>query len=1563
MDELKETSLAGRTLAHYRIGTAIGAGGMGEVYRATDTKLARDIALKVLPHDMASDPDRLARFQREARAVAALNHPNIVTIYSVEESENVHFITMELIEGKPLDRLISAEGLAADRIIEIAGAIAEALAAAHEKGIVHRDLKPANVMVTNEGRVKVLDFGLAKDVGAQTGGDITLTSPGRTQAGMVMGTPAYMSPEQVSGQPLDHRSDIFSFGVVLHEMVTGRRPFEGRSSAELISSILRDTPPSVTDARPELPSDLARVIRRCLEKDPRYRVQTARDVSNEFRDLTRGASRATPLSTSTPRAVVAADSGAARADEGFWVAVLPFKYSGGSADLAALAEGLTDDIITNMSKFSYLRVIARSSTTRYAQQVVDVRTAAKELGARYVMEGSIRQAGAKVRVAVQLVDANAGASLWAEPYDRSFTAETMLDVLDDIVPRIVATIGDAQGILAHSMTEALRARDPLSLTPYEALLRSFGFHQHVSAEEHWAGLTALENAVKQAPDHADCWAMLSWLYRAEYTHGFHPRPDSMNRSLAAAQRAVNLAPSSQLAHAALACAHFFRGELREFRAAAERALALNRMQGYTTAFLGLQFAYSGDWERGCALCERATQLNPNHPGWYWLPLAINAYRQHDGEQALEYALRVNMPGFWTAQVGLAVVNSQLGRMEQARSALRGLLASRPNFAVTSGADLAIWWPPEIVEQMLGDLRKAGLGVQEAAVAPPSSGAIAAKTASGATRADEGFWVAVLPFKYTGDNRDLKALAEGLSEEVITGLSRFSYLRVIARGSTAKYSSESGDVRAIGKELGARYVMEGSLRQAGSKLRLAAQLVDTVSGAHLWAETYERAFGPESVFEVQDDLVPRIVSTVADQYGILPRSMSETLSSRSEDSLTSHEAVLRAFSYFARLTPEEHATVRRILERVVRQTPEQADCWAMLAMMYIVEYSDSFNVLPNPLERALAAAQRAVDLAPSQALGYYALAWVHFFHKEKASLHAAVERALALNPMDGFVIGMLGLLLHHAGELEQGCHMVEKAMQMNPNYPGLLRFTAFTHAYCQGKYAEALEAAVRINMPGFFYAQAALAAALGQLGRREAAHKAVQNLLALRADFAAVARREYGKWFDPEDIEHFVDGLRKAGLEIPDEGAPTVMPAAGSAVTPGAKAAATSASGATRADEGFWVAVLPFKYTGDNRDLKALAEGLSEEVITGLSRFSYLRVIARGSTAKYSSESGDVRAIGKELGARYVIEGSLRQAGSRLRVAVQLVEAITGSHLWAETYERGFDAEALFELQDDLAPRIVSTVADAYGVLPRTMSQAVRSKSPAKLTPYEALLRSFSYAERVTAQEHAEAKAALEQAVQQAPLSSDCWAMLSILLSDEFIHGFGSAPDPLGRALHAARRAVDAGSSNHKAHQALAWALFFRKEAHASRNAAERTLALNPMDACAIVYMGQTIAFTGDWERGCTLIRRAIDLNPNHPGWYWYAPFLDAYRKNDFRAALTIALKISMPGFPLGQVALAAAYGQLGEAEAGQAAVRELLVLKPDYAAVARAELGKIWSPALVEQLIDGLRKAGLETRP
>jgi serine/threonine protein kinase/tetratricopeptide (TPR) repeat protein len=703
---------SGDKLGPYEILAPIGVGGMGAVFRARDPRLGREVAIKVLPAEMAHDPDRLARFKREACAVAALNHPHIVTIFSVEEVGNINFLTMELVEGQPLDRLIPASGLPIEQIVEIAGELADALAAAHEKGIVHRDLKPANVMVTNDGRVKVLDFGLAKEVGGAAPDDATRTSLDNTQAGMVMGTPAYMSPEQISGRPLDHRTDIFSLGVVLHEMATGHVPFGGNCSAELISAILRDTPAPITESRPDLPGDLARTVRRCLEKDPRHRVQTARDVANEFRDL----ARQTPLKTSTltkaSRSVPTTDSGAARADEGFWVAVLPFEHRGSNTDLAALAEGLSEDIVTGLSRFSYLRVIARSSTTRYTQGAVDVRSVGKELGARYVMEGNLRQAGSKLRLAVQLVDAVSGANLWAENYERAFNPDALFELQDDLVPRIVSTVADQYGILPRSMSEVLRSKSEAHLSPREAVLRAFNYFARVTPEEHASVRRILERAVHESPEQADCWAMLSMIYRGEYAQGFNTQPDPLGRAMAAAQRAVDTAPSNHLGWYALASAHFFKKEVPSFRAAAERSIALNRMDGGTIAQLGLMRAVSGDWEAGCAQVETAIGMNPNHPGWYRIAAFANAYRKGEYHEALEAALRINMPGYFHAHAYRAAAYGQLGQLQDAQKALKELLALRPDFVQAARSEYGKWYAPEQVEQLLDGLRKAGLEIAE-----------------------------------------------------------------------------------------------------------------------------------------------------------------------------------------------------------------------------------------------------------------------------------------------------------------------------------------------------------------------------------------------------------------------------------------------------------------------------------------------------------------------------------------------------------------------------------------------------------------------------------------------------------------------------------------------------------------------------------------------------------------------------------------------------------------------------------------------------------------------------------
>jgi len=1483
---------------------------MGQVYRATDTRLGRDVALKVLPPDMASDPERLARFQREARAVAALNHPNVVTLYSVEEADGVNFLTMELIEGQSLAQLISANGLPVERIVEIAQALAEALAAAHEKGIVHRDLKPANIMVTNDGRVKVLDFGLAKDVRGSTIGDATLTSASHTQVGVVMGTPAYMSPEQVAGRPLDHRTDIFSLGVVLHEMATGQRPFEGSSSAELISSILRDHPASVTDVRPDLPVDLARIIRRCLEKDPRHRIQTARDVSNEFRDLARLGSCGSPSAPPTSSTAPAPDSGTARAaareGEGFWIAVLPFKCGGSNADLTALADGLTDDIITGLSKFSYLRVIARSSSSRYAGQAVDVRSAGKELNARYVMEATLRQAGSKLRLAVQLVDTVSGAHLWAENYERPFSTETVFELQDDLVPRIVSTVADMNGVLPRSMGEALRSRSPEQLSPYEAVLRSFAYPQRGTPEELTAARSGLEAALRKAPGYADAWAMLSFLSGQDYIHGFDLQADAYESAASAARRAVELAPSNHLGYFSLAQSLWYQKDYDSFRDAAERAVALNPMDGNSVAFMGELLTYTGNVRRGMALAERAKQLNPNHPGWYWCADFFQAFSAGDYRKALSFGQKAKLQGFPLAAMFIATACGHLGDVEGGVKAAADLVKFRPELPAIMRKQVAKVWTPEYGERFLDGLRKAGLeipetGATQAEKISPISSSSRTVPASGATRANEGFWVAVLPFKCTGADATLKAVAEGLSEEVVTGLSRFAYLRVIARGSTAKYSSEVGDVRAIGKELGARYVMEGSLRQVGSKLRLAVQLVDTVSGAHLWAETYERAFTPESVFDLHDDLVPRIVSTVADQHGVLPRTMSEALRSKSEDSLTPHEAAIRAFSYFTRLTPVEHATIRRILENAVREAPDQADCWAMLALMYIVEYSDGFNALPNPLGRALAAAERAVDAGPTHALGHYAVAFVYFFRKEKAPFHAAVERAVALNPMDGTLIGLLGMLLHHAGDEERGLQMTETAMQLNPNYPGILRFTPFTHAYCHGKYAEALEAAVRINMPGFFYAHASRAAALGQLGQREAGRKAVRDLLSLRPDFGATARLEYGKWFEPEQVEHLVDGLRKAGLEIADERSSAV-----------AKPSAETASGAHSIAPS--IAVLPFANMSDDKEQDYFSDGLAEEIINLLAQIPGLKVIARTSAFAFRGKEQDIRGIAEALGVSTVLEGSVRRSGSRIRVTAQLINAADGSHLWSERYDRGLSD--IFAVQDEIS----AAIAKALRV------KLSRGASPQRYMPnlpaYEAYLKGKYQQAKVTPESLELARQFYEHASELDP----AFAMPHVGLAF-YWHSLGhfarhSAHECVAKTRAEIKRALEIDPSLPEAHAVLGyvaamydldwsaaekhfaaplakeagfglirplygWVQFWRGNVQQAIQLAERAIEEDPLEVWTRMNLHAYLQGAGRDDEALEQLKKVLELDPNQVLALVSMAMIYA-DKGDLRQALKIA---------------------------------------------------------------------------
>jgi len=649
------TLTPGQTLSHYRLVERIGAGGMGEVYRATDTKLGRDVALKVLPAGMAAHADRLERFRREAKALAALDHPGIVTVFSVEEAEGVHFLTMQLVDGQPLDRIIPEGGMPVQRVLDIAHALADALAAAHDKGIVHRDLKPANVMVTADGRVKVLDFGLAKELRTADPVDVTLASAPQTEVGVVMGTPAYMSPEQVVGGAIDHRTDIFSLGGLLYEMVTGRRPFQGRSSAETTSAILRDTPAAVTEVRADVPGDLAQIIRRCLEKDPRHRIQTAREVGTELRDLARHrsepASPAAPvparadgrapqpgrrpgwrrhalpiagavlillagiaylgirsgLVQPSPRAAGDAPApGAIRS-----IAVLPLDNYSGDAGQDYFAEGMTDELTTQLATISRLRVISRGSAMQFkGANRPPTPEIAKSLDVDAIVEGSVLRSGEKVRITAQLIDARADRHLWARSFERS--SRDVLALQGELASAIAREI---HAELTPAEESRLASAPRINPEAYDAYLKGRYFFNRPSDENLQKAIARFEEAVALEPTFAPAHSGLSDAYLwVGYNEGFLTASEARPKAKAAAEKAIQLDDASAEAHTSLANFKlWYEYDWKGSEAAFRRALALNPSYAYARDQFGMGLAFQGRLEEAIAEGRRAAELDPLSP--------------------------------------------------------------------------------------------------------------------------------------------------------------------------------------------------------------------------------------------------------------------------------------------------------------------------------------------------------------------------------------------------------------------------------------------------------------------------------------------------------------------------------------------------------------------------------------------------------------------------------------------------------------------------------------------------------------------------------------------------------------------------------------------------------------------------------------------------------------------------------------------------------------------------------------------------------------------------------------
>jgi serine/threonine-protein kinase len=688
--------MIGRTLSHFRILAKLGEGGMGVVYRAEDEKLRRPVALKVLPPDLVGNEERRLRFLREARAAAAVSHPNIATIHEVGEADGIVFIAMELVEGPTLRSLIGGKPLPTRQALRIAVQVTEALAKAHQAHVIHRDLKPDNVVVGADGQVKLLDFGLAKLLEEERPGDdaqasrLATISGEMTREGKVLGTAAYMSPEQARGEPVDARSDIFSFGVTLYEMATGKAPFEGRTSLDVLSAIIQKEPVAPAAANPGIPPKLEEIIRKCLEKDAADRYQHAVDLVVDLRQLRKTTdSGVTVTAARKDRRAIWIAGGAAAAvaltlmialalsNGGAWrgrllgraapgrigsLAVLPLANLSGDPEQEYFADGMTEELIASLGQIRDLRVISRQSVMRFKGSEKALPAIAAELGVEAVVEGSVMRSGERVRITAQLVEATADRHLWSESYQRD-----LRDVLalQNEVARAIAH--EIRVTLTPQVEKRLASSRQVDPEAYQLYLQGRFQLNKVNVAGLKKSRDLFEKAIEKDPKYAQVYSGLADVLGSFPDAGIMPPGEILPRVKEAALESLRLDDSLAEGHVSLGWLlmtyeHDWSGAEREFK----RAIELN--PGYSRAhhLYARYFGWLGRHNEARVEIDKARSLDPlslyilivDGIVFYWA-------RDYDAaRRALETALDLE-PGNIATREWLGAVDAVTGRYEEA----------------------------------------------------------------------------------------------------------------------------------------------------------------------------------------------------------------------------------------------------------------------------------------------------------------------------------------------------------------------------------------------------------------------------------------------------------------------------------------------------------------------------------------------------------------------------------------------------------------------------------------------------------------------------------------------------------------------------------------------------------------------------------------------------------------------------------------------------------------------------------------------------------------------------------
>jgi len=671
----------GMMVGHYRIVEKIGAGGMGEVYLAEDTKLKRQVALKFLPHYLTSDRNSKARFTREAQAVAKLNHPNIITIHEVSEYQGRPFFAMEHVEGKSLRDLIKIKEASLERVIDLATQICDGLREAHEAGIVHRDIKPSNIVVDAYGRPKILDFGLA----AVQGGEHL------TKTGSTLGTVRYMSPEQVQGDEVDQRSDLFSLGIVLYEMIAGQTPFDRNNEAATLKAITLDNPEPLTRYKTDVPDELQRTVSKLLEKDPSMRYQSAAGVISDLKRLvtpTQSSIVATPAKRPSRWPLLAGvgvvvvigalawysfqpEEEAVKSTDKIMLAVLPFENLGSSED-EYFADGITEEILTNLARLSGLGVISRTSAMQYKHTDKGLREIGKELGVDYVLEGTIRwdKTGeiSRVRIHPQLIRVYDDVHVWADRYD------AVLSDVFEVQSSIAEKVAQALNVtLLESERQALAEQPTENTEAYDYYLRGKQYYSIGAGRDDHRSAEAMHlKAIELEPEFAQAYAELGIVYTDMYWDFYDRTEQRLTAAKEAIDRALQLAPDDPVAHLALGWYHY-HGHLDYERALKEFAVVLEKEPSNSLAIASIAWVKrrQGQWDEAIEGLRKATELNPREPHLqYELGLTLAVCRRYEeAEHHFDHAVRLAPDYLWAYLMKSWLHGVGLGDTKQARRVL------------------------------------------------------------------------------------------------------------------------------------------------------------------------------------------------------------------------------------------------------------------------------------------------------------------------------------------------------------------------------------------------------------------------------------------------------------------------------------------------------------------------------------------------------------------------------------------------------------------------------------------------------------------------------------------------------------------------------------------------------------------------------------------------------------------------------------------------------------------------------------------------------------------------------